>query len=81
VTAPPDDAPPPPLDNSPPLFQTTEPLGPTDDNSASPPHDQLPHENAPTDFEHPSTVPEPGSLALTATGIIGLIPLVRRRRR
>jgi hypothetical protein len=28
-----------------------------------------------------STVPEPGSLALTATGLIGLLPLIRRRRR
>ena len=28
-----------------------------------------------------STVPEPGTLALTATGIIGLLPLARRRRR
>ena len=28
-----------------------------------------------------STVPEPGSLALTATGIVGLLPLLRRRRR
>jgi hypothetical protein len=28
-----------------------------------------------------STVPEPGSLALTATGIVGLLPLLRRSRR
>jgi hypothetical protein len=28
-----------------------------------------------------STVPEPGSLALTATGIIGLIPVMRRRHK
>ena len=27
-----------------------------------------------------STVPEPGSLALTATGIVALVPLLRRRR-
>lgn len=38
--------------------------------------------NTPNTFtEGSSTVPEPGSLALTATGIVGLIPLIRRRRR
>jgi hypothetical protein len=32
-------------------------------------------------LDETSTVPEPGSLGLLATGIVGLLPLVRRRRR
>lgn len=77
--------------DSPPA-STGEPAGPTTDDSG--PIDTTgdnpfiqtdggqPHEDAPpSQFENPSTVPEPGSLALTATGIIGLIPLIRRRRR
>lgn len=49
-----------------------------------PPNGNRPRENsflANIETTTTSTVPEPGSLALTATGIIGLLPLVRRRRR
>jgi hypothetical protein len=41
----------------------------------------VPREEASASLPPSSTVPEPGTLALTATGIIGLLPLVRRRRR
>ncbi|MEO7217460.1 MAG: PEP-CTERM sorting domain-containing protein [Gemmatimonadaceae bacterium] len=54
---------------------------PPSDSTFVPPNGDQPHENAPPDLDATSTVPEPGSLALTATGIIGLLPLVRRRRR
>jgi len=71
VTPPPDDGPPPPD----PFVLTTE------NSTVTPPANNPPHEDAPPYFEHSSTVPEPGSLLLTATGIIGLLPLIRRRHR
>lgn len=70
------------VDNATTQPQTTEaPNPPTDSTIFTPPRDDYPHAAAQTDFETPSTVPEPSSMALTATGIIGLIPLIRRRRR
>ena len=79
VTLPPGNSPaavgnssPPPSDTPPPPTYDA-PLPPTD--NAPPPHETL------SLTTESSTVPEPGTLALTATGIIGLLPLIRRRRR
>jgi hypothetical protein len=60
--------------NNPPSVDPGKPDGPTNGD--------VPHEDAPPGLDQgTSTVPEPGSLALTATGIIGLLPLIRRRRK
>ncbi len=76
--APPD---PPVLFDAPPPQDPKSPAGPTDGplfvNETG---DTSPGNDYPILLEAPSTVPEPGSLALTATGIIGLVPLIRRRR-
>jgi hypothetical protein len=55
--------------------------GPPSDAPSGPIVDSVPREEASASLPPSSTVPEPGTLALTATGIIGLLPLVRRRRR
>jgi hypothetical protein len=79
----------PPVNNQPP-DTTTQSTTPPDTGTVTPPQDS-PFNPPPNDPPHDefvalsvtstSTVPEPGSLALTATGIIGLLPLVRRRRK
>jgi hypothetical protein len=81
---PPDNNPQPPADTT-----TTQSPTPPDTGSVTPPQDNsfIPQTNGPHEelagpyVPSTSTVPEPGSLALTATGIIGLLPLVRRRRK
>ena len=58
----------------------SEPPPQSDDSTFVPPDTEQPQLDATPGLDGTSTVPEPGSLALTATGIIGLVPLVRRRR-
>jgi hypothetical protein len=66
---------------------------PPDTGTVTPPGNPGPQDNVPVVIQNTpsddgpppppdtSTVPEPGSLALLVTGIIGLAPLVRRRRK
>jgi len=72
VTPPPGPSANPPIinDGNPP--STDGPLGPTDNP---------PSTNNPLLPPDASTVPEPGSAALLATGIVGLVPLLRKRRK
>ncbi len=82
VTPPPNPGPGPAADNTAPESPATDEFVPTTaDSTTTPQSNDPPYEDAQADFEHPSTVPEPGSLLLTATGIIGLLPLLRRRQR
>ncbi|MEO6864422.1 MAG: PEP-CTERM sorting domain-containing protein [Gemmatimonadaceae bacterium] len=78
----------PPPDNQPPMVgadsppSSDGPNAPTNDGPFVPTtNDGPPQSYAPSFTQESSTVPEPGTLALTATGIIGLVPLFRRRRR
>jgi hypothetical protein len=82
TVTPPDTTPaPPPKDT--PLGPTNfaPPQSPKYDGPFLPHSNSNPPNNGPTFVAESSTVPEPGTLALTATGIIGLVPLIRRRRR
>ena len=73
---------PPPVVNDPPPTTTTDaPSLPQDDPIFVPGPDEQPQTQGFDVNEGMSTVPEPGSLVLTATGIIGLFPLVRRRKK
>lgn len=58
-----------------------DPAALPNDSAFIPPSGDQPQEDVPPGLDGTSTVPEPGSLALTATGLFGLLPLVRRRRR
>ena len=63
--------------NNPPVVNDGNP--PSNDNPVGP-NDDPPPNDGPV-ITDVSTVPEPGSAALLATGIIGLVPLLRKRRK
>lgn len=73
--------PPPVVNDPPPPTITDAPSPPQDDPIFVPGTDEQPLAAGIDSNDGMSTVPEPGALALTATGIIGLVPLVRRRRK
>ncbi len=65
--------------NNPPVVNDGNP--PSNDGPNAPTGETPPRNDDPGFVPDASTVPEPGSAALLATGIIGLAPLLRKRRK